>query len=269
MVEIVSSVAQGVDACQVAGGGNDVAVGVVLIAGHHCAAGIDQLHYIALEVGDVVVHGAVVLQGEGRSAGIVEEVQGVGAVGFPEQLAAGVVVGVGRAVDSLRGADTVVVIGIGDGMASTDGFGQIPAFRPGEFPLGAVVVAGGIAAAVVGNGLSIVSRQQIAPLGIAVGIAVAVGGFEIAKTVVGVGIGGVTRSFQKLALGIVGVGNDFAVRSGVGGNVAKGIIGIAVAGRAGQAAVADLADLGSGLGVRQVLYLIIRKNRHFCNIEID
>ena len=269
MVEVIPSIPQRIDACQFAGGGNDVAEGVVFVAGNYCAGGIDQLHHIALEVSDVVIHRAIMLQSKGGAAGIVEEVQGVGAVGFPQQLAAGVVVGVGRAVYSLRCADTVVVIGIGDGMASTDGFDQIPALGPLKGPTGAVVVAGGIAAAVVGNGLSIVSRQQIAPLGIAVGIAVAVGGFEIAKTVVGVGIGGVTRSFQKLALGIVGVGNDFAVRSGVGGNVAKGIIGIAVAGRAGQAAVADLADLGSGLGVRQVLYLIIRKNRHFCNIEID
>ena len=72
---------------------------------------------------------------------------------------------------------------------------------------------------------------------------------------VAVGSGSV-GSGQKLALGIVGVGDDLAVRSGVGGNVAKGIIGIAVAGRAGQAAVADLADLGGGLGVRQILVCI-------------
>ena len=39
---------------------------------------------------------------------------------------------------------------------------------------------------------------------------------------VAVGSGSV-GSGQKLALGIVGIGNNLAVRGGVGGNVAKGI----------------------------------------------
>ena len=145
-IVVVAAVAQGVDLRQGAFCGNDLAVGVVFVAGDNISVGIDDLHHIALQVGDVVIGGAVVLYRIGNAAGIVEEIEGVAAVGLPQQLAAGVVISVDNTVDGFRGADTVVVVSIGDVGVTAACADQVPAFRPGECPAGAVKVADGVAA---------------------------------------------------------------------------------------------------------------------------
>ena len=48
---------------------------------------VHDVKHIALEVGHIVVGGAVVGQGVRVTAFVIEEVQGVGAVGLPYQLA--------------------------------------------------------------------------------------------------------------------------------------------------------------------------------------
>ena len=51
---------------------------------------------------------------------------------------------------------------------------------------------------------------------------------DVASTIVGIGIGGVTRSTEQLTLVVVGVGNDALPGSSVCGNVAHAVIGITI-----------------------------------------
>lgn len=71
-----------------AGGGCDFAVGVVLVGGDGGAAGVYQVGHVTLEVGDVVVDSAVVLQRVESAVGIKEEVNGIRAPGRPPQTVA-------------------------------------------------------------------------------------------------------------------------------------------------------------------------------------
>lgn len=57
----------------------------------------------------------------------------------------------------------------------------------------------------------------------------AVGSREnITSTIVGIGVGGVTRSTEQLALVVVGIGNSALSGGGIGGNVTHAVIGIAI-----------------------------------------
>ena len=101
---------------------------------------------VALEVGNVVVQGVVVLQCVGISAGIVEEVQGVTAAGLAQELAAGVVVAVGGAVvDGFAQPQSAGIVGEVEACGSTACGNQSPSLCPVHIPLCAVVVCGGIA----------------------------------------------------------------------------------------------------------------------------
>ena len=92
----------------------DLVVGVVLVAGHHVALGIHQLHHVALKVGDVVVVGhAVSLHGVGVSVGIVEEIHGDSALCLPQKLSAGVEVVRGGAVYLLGSPQAVGIVALG------------------------------------------------------------------------------------------------------------------------------------------------------------
>ena len=104
-VIIIRSVAQGVirsqGACQGAGGAEHLAVGTVGVTDNGGAGGIYDVQDIALEIGDVIVQGAVVLDGIGGTHSIVEEVQGVAAIGFPQQLITGIVISMSNSVGLL------------------------------------------------------------------------------------------------------------------------------------------------------------------------
>ena len=86
-VVVVASIAQGVIYTKGAGkctsGGQRLAVGAIGVADNRGTRSVYDVQYIALEIGDVVVQSTVVLDGIGRTHGIVEEVQGVTAPGFP------------------------------------------------------------------------------------------------------------------------------------------------------------------------------------------
>ena len=51
---------------------------------------------------------------------------------------------------------------------------------------------------------------------------------DIARTIVGIGVGGVTRSTEQLALVVIGVGNGAFSRGRIGGDVTHAVIGIAI-----------------------------------------
>ena len=106
MVVDVSTVAQGVNFCQGAGSGQDLTVGIVGVGGYDLLIAVHDVKHIALEIGHIVVGSTIVGLGIGVTAFVVEEVQGVGAVGLPYQLATGIEViggsGVAVMVLSLR-----------------------------------------------------------------------------------------------------------------------------------------------------------------------
>ena len=177
---------QRVDICQSTGSRKNLAIGILVIACHHRAIGIYNTHHVALQVGDVIVHRAVVLHGIGQAALIVEEVEDICSPAHAHQLAAGVVVAVGSAVHSLAGSQSAGIIGEAQAVGSVGGRRQAPAVLPRHCPPGAVAVAGGIAYGVVDNRLPVKAGEQILPVGITVGVTVsgsAIGrGQDIART---------------------------------------------------------------------------------------
>ena len=78
------------DSRQLAGCGDDVAIGVVLVGGYHFAITVDDLHYVTLEVCNVVVDYTVVIDGVRLTAGGIEEVEGIASISLPEEFTAGV-----------------------------------------------------------------------------------------------------------------------------------------------------------------------------------
>ena len=163
----VPTIPQGVDACQGSRCRDDLAIGIVVIAGHHRTTGVHNAHYVALEIGDVIVHRAVVLHGVGCTIGIIEEVNGIGSPGHAHQLAAGVVVVVGSAVHGLAGSQSAGIIGEAQAVGPIGGGGQISTVDPGKVPAGAVVVAGGVANGIIGDCLAVKgssrSFQSVSP----------------------------------------------------------------------------------------------------------
>ena len=82
IIAVVPAIAQRIDLRHAAKCQLDLAVGVVAVSGDCRSAAVDQVRYIALEVGDVVVgfrRGRTVGAGEGigRSLGVIGEVQDV------------------------------------------------------------------------------------------------------------------------------------------------------------------------------------------------
>ena len=149
-----------------------------------------------------------------------------------------------------RKPQTFGIVGESEILAVAVGRNQSPALGPGHGPILAVVVGGRIAGSVIGNGVSVVFRQQVPPGGIAVGVAVAGGpvggGQNIAHRVVGIGVGlSAAGLLRQLVLGIVGIGVGGAVFR-VSGDVAQYVIGVAVGNVRGQI-VLQLRNLGGGI----------------------
>ena len=75
---------------------NNSPIGVIRITANYGAVCIDDLDHIALQIGDVVISGTVMLYGVGGAIGVIEEIQNVGIVDFPQQFPiVAIVVGVG------------------------------------------------------------------------------------------------------------------------------------------------------------------------------
>ena len=94
----------------------------------------------------------------------------VAARGQVRQSVAQVGIIVRRAVDRLGNALAVGIVAVGDAAAGFAHGRQLAAMLPG---IGPCAVGQGIAYGVVGDGLPIERRQQVRPIGIAVGIGAA------------------------------------------------------------------------------------------------
>ena len=190
-IVVIATVADGVQVCELAGLGENCAVGVVSIAGHGLAGGIDQMHHVALQVQDIVVG-----SGGSRAAGlrgqvqhirpvvqVIEEVQriicAILGIALPQQQAGGVGVVMPDAVHLFPGAQAVDVVVKAQGRAGLDSLAQLSAVSPAQCPGGQITdveIACGVASLVIGIAagevlpvpLAADRRQQIPPVGVVV-----------------------------------------------------------------------------------------------------
>ena len=167
----IAAVAQGVGVhpCAV-GHVLDIAPCVVGVDAVGFSACVHQPNHIALLIQNVEYHPVVIPHGTGLAVLVIVEGHNDVAIGFPEKFAVGIIVGMDDTVHHLGGAKTVGTVGIADIGGSIGSRCQLPPMLPGEGPPGAVIVAGGIADGIVGNGFAIVSRQQVTPACVAVGV---------------------------------------------------------------------------------------------------
>ena len=169
----IPAIAQGI--CSAEGGGHGAVGGQgrtpgVIGVGHHLgAAGVYKTGNVALGILQVEILDAVIRHRRGPQA-VVGKVQLVAAPGHLRQLIAQVREVVRCAVDRLGNALAVGIVAVGDAAAALAHRRQLAAMLPGIRPC---AVGQRIAYGVVGDGLPIERRQQVRPIGIAVGIGAA------------------------------------------------------------------------------------------------
>ena len=134
----IAPVAEGVvgsqGGCQGAGDGEGFAPGVIGVGNHRASRSVQDCRHIPLQVGGVVVGGAVVGHGHGNAIGVVGEVQGVAAYGHLAELTAVVDIAIGNRAVGTADSHTVLVIGVGPGGAVLGDGCQLPAMLPGVLP---------------------------------------------------------------------------------------------------------------------------------------
>ena len=167
----IAPVAEGVvgaqGGCQGAGDGEGLAPGVIGVGNHRASRSVQDCRHIPLQVGGVVVGGAVVGHGHGNAIGVVGEVQGVAAYGHLAELTAVVDIAIGNRAVGTADSHTVLVIGIGPGGAVLGNGCQLPAMLPGILPH---AVRQGVTHGIVGNGSAIIGSEQVTPFRISIGI---------------------------------------------------------------------------------------------------
>ena len=187
LVVDVAAVAEGVilseGGCKGAGGGEGVAPGIVGVLDYDGAGFVGDGYYVALQVGQVEVVGAVPADGQGCAFGIVGKGQFFGADGQFFQLAAQIYIAVAGGAVGAVGAEAVCVVGIAPGDGAVGHGRKLSAVLPGVAPC---AVAEGVAYFVIGNGLTVIGCQQVAPVFVPVGIGHAID--HISQLTSGVGI---------------------------------------------------------------------------------
>ena len=169
----IPAIAQGI--CSAEGGGHGAVGGQgrtpgVIGVGHRLgAAGVYKTGNVALGILQVEILDAVIRHRRGPQA-VVGKVQLVAAPGHLRQLIAQVREVVRCAVDRLGNALAVGIVAVGDAAAALAHRRQLAAMLPGIRPC---AVGQRIAYGVVGDGLPIERRQQVRPIGDAVGVGAA------------------------------------------------------------------------------------------------
>ncbi len=184
-IVVIASVAEWVDGGNGTAGGVicscTYAPGVVVIAGYSGAAGVGNADDIALQVLLEVERLLIIDDAANGLLGIVQGNQNVFAPGFLQDLATIQCVVVLHATYSFTGSDAVGIIGV---CVFAEGL-HLPALFPNQ---GVSQIFGGVALGVVGDGLAIVTGQQVGPCGIVVAILLAVLGEDVTVVIVGHGI---------------------------------------------------------------------------------
>ena len=169
----VPAIAQGVRGAEGGGhgatGGHGRTPGVIGVGHHLGAAGVHKTGDIALGIFQVEIPVAVIRHGRGTQA-VVGEVHPVAAPGQVRQGVAQIGIIVRRAVDRLGNALAVGIVAVGDAAATLAHGRQLTAMLPG---IGPCAVGQGIAYGIVGDGFPVIRRQQVRPIGIAVGVGAA------------------------------------------------------------------------------------------------
>ena len=221
VIEVVATVAEGVDVRKCVRGciGNivtitvfhaqNIAPGVVGVAGYQGAVALVDPEHVALQVLDEVVVGpaladAVIPQGNtGDAAAFVVviahpqgDISAAVVPGLAQVSTLGNVVRGAAAGIPLFRAQTGCVVAVAGGFTAVGGACQTPSFRPGEGIAVAIVIAQRIAVAVVGDGLPVNRRQQVLPLAVSIGV--------------GMGLGTIVKACD-IAVGIVAVAGDQGV----------------------------------------------------------
>ena len=234
-IVVIAPVPQRVDAGQVAGGGEELAPGVVGVGGDAVSAAVQDAHNVSLQVGQIVIGDGrcggtgLIREGTGIAALIVEKLQLFAVVILGDKLAALPEVLVLHAAHGFGQAQAVAVVGVGDGQTGIGRACQSASVCPGEG--GPVVPGGGVADGVIADGISVVGRQQVQPLAVPIGISIGICAVslrsEIAVGIVGIGPGGITHGLrQELALVVVGIGCVGAAADG--GDVAQGVVSVVI-----------------------------------------
>ena len=83
---------------------------IVSILGYRGSGGGFHRHYVTLQVGDVIVDGAIAGHGQRCAVGIVAEIQNVVSNGHPHQLVTSVDVAVGLVIAGALGTDAAGVV---------------------------------------------------------------------------------------------------------------------------------------------------------------
>ena len=223
-----------------AGDAQRVAPGVVGVGNYGGPGAVQDGDDITLQVGDVVVGGAVVGHRHGGRR-VVGKVQRVASNGHLTEGASVVDVAVCCSTVASGSPYPIGIVSIGPGGSPIGHGGQLPAMLPG---IGPGAVGEHIADGIAGYGAAVVPGEQVAPFGIPVGVAdslhrgtegaVRIGvlgaGGDVAAVVVGPHPGlarGLVVLPDELVGGIVGVG------SGVGAvgdieDVAVGVVGVGI-----------------------------------------
>ena len=161
-IEEVASVAQRIEGAQRCalgtGGGKKITPGVVMVLHHHDLGAVQNADDIALDVGDVVVYRAVMIQRQGRSRSVVGEVQHIAAYRHLTELVAVIDIAVGLGAVGTLGSQTVGIVGKIPGSTAVGHGSQLSAVLPG---IGPGAVGEGIADAVVGDGLPVILHINI------------------------------------------------------------------------------------------------------------
>ena len=179
----------------------------------------DDGYNVSLEIQNVVVGGAVIFQRIGLPGVVIDKIHDMVAPGLAYHLTVLGDVVVGYAVDRFTVPDASKVIGVADKVAAFVCLRQLPPVRPTQIPVaGTVEPDVGVANGIIGDCFAVVSREQVQPFAVAVGVGV---GFcaaytaDVAIGVIGVVIGSVFIDFlSQLPLRIVGVAG---IPRGVGG----------------------------------------------------
>ena len=277
-IAVIPAITQRVDACHASGLRENVAPCIVGIGGvdlfrpaDEVSVGIlhrqgaENFNHVALLVQRIevcYVAAAIIgriLDCKGSALGIVGEDHDLGRAAadqlFVNYLAVQRAVLMLRIPHLLVGADAVGIVCIGSCLASGGNGGQLPPVFPGQAGVGrSVIPVLGVAAGVVGDRRAADLGQQVAPLGVAIGVglngrAVFLHALEVPGRVVIVRIRDrrtgrisaaavcVTRLRLELVLPVIGIANLCAARRAAGGrfgfpklrDVAKRVIDVAVA----------------------------------------
>ena len=209
-IVVIPTIPNRVQICDISAYGKDIAPGVIGVTALGGPPAADDRNDVALEIQDVVVHSAVVIQRIGLAGVIVDDIHHVAAPGLLHHLAVLSQVVAGHTVNGLAVSDASQIIGITDNMAALGGFGQLPSVGPAQAPVtGAIVPNIRVANGIVGNRLAVVGSQQVQPVAVTVGVGVGcctADTADVAVGVIGVVIGSVgVDLLGQLPLRIVGI----------------------------------------------------------------